>query len=156
MVGFFPDLFIDFIRFGGNDEKRLLLVALVQRMQDLRGSKLKDNGVQRFVPAEQITCDRKNNAVPGENVIPCLNAEFLREKYGDKIGAAAGSVGIETERDGAGIQDAAEYSHKQDVVRHLKTGQSVRENTGQYDHQARIAGEFFSDMFIADKSRNGI
>ena len=97
MVCIFPDLLIDFIRLGGDNEQRLFLVTFVQRMQDLSGCKLENNRIQRFVPSKQITCDQEDNTVSGKNVVPGFNAVFFGKKDGDKIGAAAGGVGIQTE-----------------------------------------------------------
>ena len=156
MVGLLADFLIDLIRFGGDDEQCLFLVALVQKMQNLRGGKLKNDGVQRFVPSEQVSRNHKNNAVPGKDIIPGFDAEFFGEKDGDKIGAAAGGVSIEAQIDGAGIKDAAEYSYEQNVICHLETGENICEYTGQNDHQTGISGEFFPDIFETDEDRYGI
>ena len=156
MVCIFPDLFVDLIRFGGDDEQRLLLVTLVQGMQDLCGSKLEYDGIQRLIPTEQIPSDQKNNTVTCENVIPCLNAVLFREKDGDKIRAAAGGACIQAEGDGTGVQDTAEYTDEQRIVCHLESRQYIRKNTRQNDHQTGIPGKFFPDMFKTDEDRNGI
>lgn len=156
MIGVFTDLFINFIRLGGNDEQSLFLITSVQKVQNLGGSKLKDNGIQRFVPAEQIAGDRKNNTVSGKNIIPCFDTVFFREKDGDKVGAPAGGMGIEADGDRAGVKDTAEYTDEQDVIRHLKTGEDIRKKTRQDDHQTGISGKFFPDMFKTDEHRDGI
>lgn len=103
VVGLLADLFVDIIRFGSDDKQRLFLVALVQKVQHLSGSVLEYNGIKRFIPVEQISCNRQNDTVPYKNIIPCLNTEFLRKENGDKIGAAAGGVSVEAQRDCAGV-----------------------------------------------------
>lgn len=125
-------------------------------MQDLGGSELEYDGVQRLIPAEQISCDQKDDAVSGKNIVPCLNAIFFRKENSDKVRAAAGGVGVQAEGDGAGIQNAAEYGDEQNIVRHLEAGENIRKETRQNDHQAGIAGEFFADIFKADKDRDGV
>ena len=103
VVCIFPDLFVDLVRFCSDDEQRLFLVTLVQGMQDLGGSKLEYDGIQRLVPAEQISRDQKNDTVTCKNVIPCFDTILFREKDGDKIRAAAGGACIQAERNGTGI-----------------------------------------------------
>lgn len=52
------DLLINFGRLFGDDKKRMFFVTLMKHLDDLRGSKLEDDGVQRSVPAEQQSGDQ--------------------------------------------------------------------------------------------------
>jgi hypothetical protein len=72
-------------------------------VQDLGGGKLKNDRVQCFVPSEKISCNYKDYAVSGKNVIPGFDAEFFRKEDGDKVSAAARSVGIQAKGDGTGV-----------------------------------------------------
>ncbi len=111
VVGLLADFLIDFLRFGGDNQQCLFLIALVQKMQNLRGGELEDDGVQRLIPVEQIPRDGENDAVAEKDIIPCVDTELFGEKDRDKISAAAGGVGVKTQIDGAGVQNAAEDGH---------------------------------------------
>lgn len=72
-------------------------------MQNLSGGILEDDGVQRLIPVEEIPRNGENDTVAEKDIIPCIDAEFFGEKDRDKISAAAGGVGVETQIDGAGV-----------------------------------------------------
>ena len=57
VMGDLRNSFVDILRPFRHDDQCLLLVALVQHMEYLRGGILKNNGIQRLVPAKQCSGD---------------------------------------------------------------------------------------------------
>ncbi len=129
MVGIVPNLLINLVHLFRYNEKRLLLVPLIQGMETLRRGKLENNGVQRFVPAKKAACNQKNNTVPYKNIVPGFDAVPFRKENGNKIRAAAGSARIKTEADGKSVNDAAEHTDQKRILRNHITRNNIRQNT---------------------------
>ena len=89
-------------------------------MQYLGGGVLKNNGIQRLVPSEQCSGDPKDHHISGENIIPGVNAVFLRQENCDKIRTSAGGIGKQAQTDGKCIDQSSEDRDQQNILRHGK------------------------------------
>ena len=112
--------FVDILRSFGHDDQCLLLIPLVQYMQYLGGGVLENNGIQRLVPSEQCSGDPKDHHISGENIIPGVNAVFLRQENCDKIRTSAGGIGKQAQTDGKCIDQSSEDRDQQNILRHGK------------------------------------
>ena len=155
-MGDLRNSFVDILRPFRHDDQCLLLVALVQHMEYLRGGILKNNGIQRLVPAKQCSGDSKDHHISRKNIIPGINAVLFRQEDRDKIRTAAGGIGEQTQADGQCIDQSTEDSNQQNILRYRPGGHHIRQNTAHHDHQTGITGELFSDEFEADDHRNRI
>lgn len=150
------DRITDGLRMIGHDEKRLLLIAGIEHAQHLRGSILKNNGIQRLVKAEQNPGDHDDHNIESENEIPCVHALFLGEKNRDKIRSARGRIHGQTETGHKAVDDPAENADQQNVVCQRYRRYGVRHDTGENDHQAGIQRKFLSDKPESDIDRHDI
>lgn len=76
---------IDHVGLVCDDQQRMLLIPLVQDLDHLRRAELEDDRVQRPVKAEQQARRDQNTHVPHKDVVPRVDAPFLRKINGDKI-----------------------------------------------------------------------
>ena len=125
-------------------------------MKDLRGGKLKDNGVQGFVPAKQQSRDYQHDHIANKDVIPRIDALALGKENGDKIRPATGGLSKETNADSHSVDNAAKDADEQWVGSDLKGGKHIGEDAGQNDHKAGIQCEPLAEKSKADDCRNRI
>lgn len=71
------DALVYLVRMAGDDEQRMFFVALVQHLNDLRGSKLKDDGVERRIPAKQQSRYDQDRSVDGKDFVPDIMPQFF-------------------------------------------------------------------------------
>ena len=140
------DDFADLLRIVRDDEEGVLLIALVERVHHLRGGVLKDDGVERLVPAEGETGHHEQDHVEVENDVPGVYALSLRKVDGDEVGAAARGIHAEAETDGKAVDDAAENADEQGVVGDDVGRKKIGEQTGEHDHEAGVERELLADV----------
>ena len=71
--------FAHLLRVVSNDEERLFLITLVERVHYLRGGVLEDDGVERLVPAEGKAGHDKKDDVEIEDDVPGVDTLFFEK-----------------------------------------------------------------------------
>ena len=72
------------------------------------------------------------------------------------IRAAAGCPALQTEADGKAVDQAAEDTNQQHIIRNRHGREQVRQYTGQNDGQCGINSELLADFKETDGGGNGI
>ena len=139
-----------------DDEKGLLLIAAVQRVQGLGRDKLIDDGIEGALPAEEEAGDDQDDDVEAEDQVPGLDAPLLREIDGDEVGAAAGGVHREADADRDAAENAAEDGDEQGIVGNDIRGQHIGQNAADHDQQQGQQGKLLPDIAEADIHRKGV
>lgn len=111
------DLLVNLHRTVGDDKQRCALETQVQHVDNLCGSKLEDNRIQRTVPAEQQARDHQHHTVAEKDIIPCVHAEPLAQRNRYKVRAAARRAAKQAQADCKAVKNTAENANQQDIVR---------------------------------------
>ena len=146
----------DLLCLDRHHEQRLLLIASVHHMQDLRRDVLKNDGVQRLVPPEESPGDKQKNSIEGQDQVPGLHPSFLGKIDGDEICPAAGRVGKQAETDGDPVHQSSEYYDQKRIVGQRRSRDHVRQHTADNDHQKRQDRELLPDKTEPYIHRNGV
>ena len=74
MVRGLVDGIFDLIPFVRDDKKRLLLIIAVEQAQDLSRCILENNGIQCFIPAEEISGRKQDDCIESQDDIETVHA----------------------------------------------------------------------------------
>ena len=140
----------------GHDKECPLLVLTIKGMQDDSGRILINDRIQRPVPSKEQPGHRQDNSIDSQDDMEGIDPFLVREKDTDKIRPAGCRPGHQYDTDNKAINDTAEYTDQEDVIRHKMGRDKVCKKARQYDYQAGIQGKFFPDIPKADVDRYGI
>ena len=117
--------FRDFMRMVGHDKEGLLLIAVIERMDDLRRDELINDGIESAVPAEEDAGSNQNDGVDAEADIPGVHAVARGEPGGDKVGSSAGGVCGKTDRNAESVDQPAENTDQKRVIGNDEIRESI-------------------------------
>ena len=150
------DLFVNPLRRLRYNQQGQLLITAVQPVENLGRRELKNDGIQRLLPAEQKAGRRQHQHIARQNVVPGFFSLALGKENRDKIRTAAGSAGKQAQTDGKPVDQSAEHTDQKDVRGNRVSWKNVCQNTGKNDSHTGIQGEFLPDKPKADHNRRQV
>lgn len=139
-----------------DDEKRYLVVSLIEQSYRLGRGELENDRVKRFVPAEKKTGNDEHRSIPYQYVIPDIFISFFEKVYSYEIRAAGRSASDKTETDGGSVDQPAEHADQQDILSDRYRRNDISEYTRCNDYERGVYRETLADEFKAEYRRYGI
>ena len=147
---------VQFFREICDNEKRYLVVCLIEQAYRLGRGELEDDRIKRFVPAEKKTGNDEHRSIPYQYVIPDIFISFFEKVYSYEIRAAGRSAADQTEADSSSVDQPSEYADQQDILSDRYCRDDICEYTSRNDYECGVYRESLADKSKAEYRRYGI
>ena len=101
------------------------MIVAIKKVNRLGRHILKDNGIQRLVPAKQPSGNEKNHNIESEDDVKAVHAPLLGQKDGNEVRSSTCRIDRKTHADRGTVQNAAKDTDEKNVLCDLVIGNQI-------------------------------